>query len=212
MDTPTSPTGPAGARRRGFKDEIDDLLERMARLELSRDDIAAEICRRHRQRPRQAYRLACGWSQARAAQQFNALAADRGADPQGTASMSGGRLCEYEQWPASQRKPSVFVLTMLAALYKTDVLRLLDLADQEALNPRDRLALIQPDRQLSPAGPSGPQPTGLGGENRTGDGLTLTLPFIPGHVLIEVTAAPDTRAAHPQLAVVRTLPAPAPAS
>jgi hypothetical protein len=51
------------------------------------------------------------------------------------------------------------------------------------------------------------------GENRKGDGLTLTLPFIPGRVLIEVTAAPDTgtRAAQPQLAVVRTLPAPAPA-
>jgi hypothetical protein len=50
----------ASAGRKGFKAGLDDLRERMRRLGLGYDEIAAEMARRHRLRPRESYRLA--WS------------------------------------------------------------------------------------------------------------------------------------------------------
>jgi hypothetical protein len=43
--------------------------------------------------------------------------------------LAGNRLCEYEKGPDSQRKPSIYVLVMLAIVYRTGVLNLLDLTD-----------------------------------------------------------------------------------
>jgi transcriptional regulator with XRE-family HTH domain len=134
------------AGRKGFKAELDDMRERMRRLGFGYDEIAAEIARRHRVRPRQSYRLAWGWTLNNAAERFNALAARQGTDPQARAGMTGAHLCEYEQWPDSDRKPSVYVLLTLARLYDTDALCLLDLADHEHLAPKDRLTLIRPQR------------------------------------------------------------------
>jgi transcriptional regulator with XRE-family HTH domain len=59
------------AGRKGFKAELDALRERMRGLGFSTDEIAAEIGRRYRLRPREAYRLAWGWSLERAAARFN---------------------------------------------------------------------------------------------------------------------------------------------
>jgi hypothetical protein len=47
----------AAAGRKGFKAELEDLRERMRRLGLGYDEIAAEIARRYRARPREADRL-----------------------------------------------------------------------------------------------------------------------------------------------------------
>jgi hypothetical protein len=47
--------------------------------------------------------------------------------------VTGSRLCEYEKWPRSTRKPPVYVLFMLAEIYETSVLCPLDLADHESL-------------------------------------------------------------------------------
>jgi transcriptional regulator with XRE-family HTH domain len=57
--------------------------------------------------------------------------------------MTGPHLCEVEQWPDSERKPSVYVLCLLAGVYDTDVLCLLDLADHESLPQQDRLVLLR---------------------------------------------------------------------
>ena len=89
---------------------------------------------------RQAYRLAWGWTQDQAAARFNELAASEGADPEGRAGLTGPHLCELEQWPNSDRKPSVYALCLLAGVYDTDVLCLLDLADHESLPQQDRRA------------------------------------------------------------------------
>lgn len=140
----TTPDVPVAAGRTGFKAELDDLRERMRRLGLGCDEIAGEIARRYRLRPREAYRLACRWTLDHAAARFNARAAREGTGPQARASLTGSRLCEYEKWPASGRKPSVDVLLMLAQMYETDVLFLLDLADHENLAPQDRLVLVRP--------------------------------------------------------------------
>jgi hypothetical protein len=127
----TAPAVPASAGRKGFKAELDGLRERMRILGFGYDEIAAELSRRYRVRPREAYRLAYGWSLGHAAERYNALAAEE--DPCGNAGMTGPHMCEYEKWPHSTRKPSVYVLGMLSEMYETDVLSLLDLADHESL-------------------------------------------------------------------------------
>ena len=140
----TTPDVPVAAGRSGFKAELDDLRERMRRLGLGYEESARKIARRCRLRPREAYRLVYGWTLDHAAARFNARAAREGTDPQARASLTGSRLCEYEKWPASGRKPSVYVLLMLAQMYETDMLRMLDLADHENLAPQDRLVLVRP--------------------------------------------------------------------
>ncbi len=131
-------------QRGGFlKAELDGVRERMRTLGFSCDEVAAEVSRRYQVRPRQAYWLARGWTQDEAAARFNELAASQGTDPDGRASMTGSQLCEVGQWPNSDRKPSVYVLCLLAGVYETDVLCLLDLADHESLPQHDRLVLTR---------------------------------------------------------------------
>jgi transcriptional regulator with XRE-family HTH domain len=157
-----APDVSAGAGRKGFKPEVDDLRERMRKLGMSYEEIAAEIARRYRLRPRESFRLAWGWSLGHAAARFNALAAQDGTDPRGRAGMTGPHLCEMEKWPLARsggRKPSVYTLVMLAQMYETDVLSLLDLADHENLSPQDRRTLIRP--QPLPPGPFGERLTAL---------------------------------------------------
>ena len=65
----------AGARQKGFKAELDGLRERMRCLGFGYDEIAAEVSRRYRMRPREAYRLAWGWTLDQTAARFNERAA-----------------------------------------------------------------------------------------------------------------------------------------
>ena len=77
--------------------------------------------------------------------------------------MTGPHLCEIEKWPDSERKPSVYVLCLLAVVYHTDVLCLLDLADHESLPQQDRLVLLHRLRAETPFRGPGP---GAGGGAR----------------------------------------------
>jgi transcriptional regulator with XRE-family HTH domain len=61
-------------------------------------------------------------------------------------------LSEFGHWPRSSRKPSVYVLVMLAEIYETDVLCLLDLSDHESLPQQDRLVLLRRPRAATPFG------------------------------------------------------------
>jgi hypothetical protein len=199
----TVPRLSVAAGRKGFKAELEELRERMRSLSLGHEPIAGEIARRYRLRPREAYRLAHGWTLGQAAAQFNARAAELGCDPDGLASLAGNRLCEYEKLPHSERRPSVYVLVMLARLYQTGVLNLLDLADHEHLPPRDRLTLLQPG-QITPSAPglstpaesaaqatSHPSTASSGLEPvrplASAQGMSLSLPYVPGRLVIEVT-------------------------
>jgi transcriptional regulator with XRE-family HTH domain len=146
------PAVPVSAGRKGYRAELDSLRERMRGRGFSLDEIAAEIGRRYRVRPREAYRLACGWTLGHAAAQFNSRAAREGADPEARASMTGPRLCEFEKWPHSTRKPSVYVLVMLAEIYQTDVLCLLDFADHESLPQQDLMVLLRRPSAETPFG------------------------------------------------------------
>ena len=190
------------AGRKGVKAELEDLRERRRGLGLGHGEIAGEIGRRYRVRPREAYRLAHGWTLGQAAARFNTRAAELGTDPDGLASLAGNRLCEYEKWTHSERRPAVYVLVMLAIVYQTGVLNLLDLADHENLPPRDRLTLLQPGEAAHAepdlSMPDGPaydigQPRaatpGLvpGPPLANAQGMSLSLPYVPGRVVIEVT-------------------------
>jgi transcriptional regulator with XRE-family HTH domain len=132
--------GVLGPGVRGFKPEMDRLRERMRGLGFSYDEIAIEVTRRYPVRPRQAYRLAWGWTLDKVAQRFNELAAREGTDPEGRAGMFSSHLCELERWPHSDRKPSVYVLCLL------------DLADHESLPQHDRLVLMRRQRAETPFG------------------------------------------------------------
>ncbi len=132
------------AGRADLRAELVDLRERTRRLGLGYSDIAGEIGRQYQLRPREAYRLAWGWTPEQAAARFNALAADDSAGARSRVSMTGSQLREHERWPAGGRKPPVYVLLLLAQTYQTDVRCLLDLADHENLAPPDRLTLIRP--------------------------------------------------------------------
>ena len=147
-----SPDVPVAAGRKGFKAELDALRDRMRSLGFPHDEIAAEIGRRYRARPREAYRLAWGWTLEQAAARFNDRAARADADPEARASLTASRLSEYEHWPRTARRPSVYVLYTLAETYETDVLCLLDLADHESLPQQDRLVLLRRPRAATPFG------------------------------------------------------------
>jgi len=169
------------AGRKGFKAELEDLRERMRGLALGHEQIAGEIARRYRTRPREAYRLAHGWTLGQAAARFNARAAELGTDRDGLAGLAASRLCEFEKWPHSERRPSVYVLVMLAQVYQAGVLSLLDLDDHEHLPPHDRLALQQTAGDAARPGTPPPGPPLAGG-----GAVSLSLPWVPARLVIEV--------------------------
>jgi hypothetical protein len=235
------------AGRKGFKAELDGLRERMHELRFSTDDAAAEIGRRYRLRPREAYRLAWGWSLEQAETRFNDCAARQDAAPEARASLTGSRLSQFEHWPRTERKPSVYTLFMLAQIYETDVLCLLDLADHENPPQQDRLVLLRKPRPsarvtarlddvLEAGGelaalaetaeivtgdsepPSHGNPPGqTDGSQAQTAGLSLSLPYVPGRLVIEVSGpaaiaslAPGENAATAgrRLALVRDVTSP----
>jgi hypothetical protein len=139
---------------------------------------------------------AWGWTLDQAAERFNERAAREGTDPQARASMTGSHLCEVEKWPRSTRKPSVYVLCLLAAIFETDALSLLDLDDHEGLPQHERLVLLRRPRAGSPrmtAHAGEPKPLG-DFDSRAGitqaaatEGMSLMLPYVPARLVLEVS-------------------------
>jgi tetratricopeptide (TPR) repeat protein len=122
------------------------LREKMRAMGLDYRDIAAEFARRYRLRPRAAWREAFGWSLQEAADRINEFRGDIGLDPGGFAGMTASHLCEHENWPGhgaelSGRRPTPYLLALLAAVYGCAVTDLIDLADRERLSPAHLLIL-----------------------------------------------------------------------
>ena len=140
-----------GAGRKRFWAELDSLRSRMRARGFGHDEIAAEMSRRNRLRLREAYRLAWGWSLEEVAARFNEHASGHpDAEPQ--EGLTGARLSQVEHWPDGGRKPSVHMLFVLAEIYQTDVVCLLDFADHEGLPQRDLLVLLRRPRAETPFG------------------------------------------------------------
>lgn len=117
------------ARNTSQRAEQRKLREQMRGLGMSRAEIAAEMARRYRLRPRTAWRTAWGWTLEEAAERFNAVRARDAGDA--VTSLIGSRLSEWENWPLSTRKPSVTGLCVLAEVYQCGVLDLIDFHDRE---------------------------------------------------------------------------------
>ncbi len=126
------------SRKPSLRSEQRELGERMRGLGMTHREIAAEMSRRYRLRPRTALRTAWGWTLDEAAARYNAHSA---ADPQGRASMRGTRLGEYETWPFGGRKPSLTALGVLAEVYQVAVLDLVDVHDREKFTSKELLLL-----------------------------------------------------------------------
>lgn len=132
----------------GSKAERDSLRQEMLVGGCSLELIATEMERRWGFRPREAYRHAHGWSQDEVAARFTEVAdrlgGDRGGDARSMpaqAPMIGTRIGEYERWPHAGRRPSPYVLTVLAAVLGTTVERLLDYDDHRKMPDQERTVL-----------------------------------------------------------------------
>jgi transcriptional regulator with XRE-family HTH domain len=68
-------------------------------------------------------------------------AVDGGRPGSPPAPMIGTRIGEYERWPAGGRRPSPYVLTLLAVVFGTTVDRLLDYDDYRNLPDQERTVL-----------------------------------------------------------------------
>ena len=132
--------------RTSLRAEKRALREKMRAMGFGHGEIAAELARRYRFRPRAAWRGAHGWSLKEAAARINAHSGEVGLDPGGIAAMTAAHLCEHENWPGhgpepSGRRPTPYLLAVLAAVYGCAVTDLIDLADREYLPPADLLIL-----------------------------------------------------------------------
>jgi transcriptional regulator with XRE-family HTH domain len=102
------------------------------------------MARRWGFRPRTAFRYAHGWSQDELAARFTGVAQQldsRRHRRSCSAPMIGRRIGEYERWPHGGRRPSVYVLTVLAVVLSTSIDQLLDADDWSELPDRDRTVL-----------------------------------------------------------------------
>jgi len=132
--------------RTSLRAEKRALREKMRAMGLGHREIAAELARRYRFRPRAAWREAHGWSLKEAAARINAHSGEVGLDPGGIAAMTAAHLCEHENWPGhgpepSGRRPTPYLLALLAAVYGCAATDLVDLDDREHMPPADLLVL-----------------------------------------------------------------------
>jgi hypothetical protein len=154
--------------RTSLRKEKRDLREKMRSMGLGYRDIAAEFARRYNLRPRAAWREAYGWSLQETADRINQYRGQVGLDPGGFAGMTAPHLSEYENWPGhgpqpAGRRPTPYLLALLAAVYNCNVTDLIDLADREHLPPADLLILDK----YSNRSPSGERPV-AGSSQRAG--------------------------------------------
>jgi tetratricopeptide (TPR) repeat protein len=165
----------------------------------SHDLVAQEMQQRWGFRPREAYRHAVGWSQDQVAAQFTESAARMGTDRGPHSPMIGTRIGEYERWPHGGRRPSTYVLTVLAALYRTTLDRLLDYDDYRHLPDQDRTVLTvllsSGGNAATAAGPALPT-------------APAALPTMPAALPTMPAALPTMAAALPTMAAtLPTMPA-----
>lgn len=125
----------------GNKRQREQLRNTMRNQGHTTEQIALEMVRQWRFRPRQAWRHAHGLTQEEVATRYNQLL-DGGQAP-----MSGKRISDYETWPAAGVKPSIAALSVLATVYGASVSQLVDQQDRDALSPHERVA-VEPQAGL----------------------------------------------------------------
>ena len=112
----------------GAKPERDRLRQDMLSWGYTLEQIAAEMARRWRFRPRKAWRHAYGLSQDEVAEQVTQLFGTQ---------VSGKRISDYEVWPDGGAQPTPVFLAALARVYGTVPEKLLDFCDREKTREDD---------------------------------------------------------------------------
>jgi transcriptional regulator with XRE-family HTH domain len=120
----------------GNKPQRDKLRGQMLAQGCNLAQIAEEMGRRWRLRPRQAWRYAHELTQEEVAARCTMIAGD----PEAT--ITGKRISDYELWPHGGIRPSPSVLALLGRTYGVSPEHLLDVFDRECLRP-DELAAIR---------------------------------------------------------------------
>lgn len=124
----------------GSKADRDALRAEMAASGASTATIAIEMRSRWGMRPREAWRLAHGWSLQEVADRLNTAAESNRA----AAITDASQLGKWEKWPApASRRPSLAILALLAEVYGCTVADLLDLEDYRNLPEPDLRVLRQ---------------------------------------------------------------------
>lgn len=100
-------------------------------------DIAIVMIARYGVRPRLAFRWAHGMTLDGVAAEWNQL------DGSGRAPMSARRVSDYERWPDGGKRPTAYVLLMLAKIYATTVQRLLDDRDYAAMKDKQLFEMVE---------------------------------------------------------------------
>ena len=100
-------------------------------------DIAIVMMARYGVRPRLALRWARGMTLDGVADEWNQL------DGSGRAPMSARRVSDYERWPDGGKRPTAYVLLMLAKIYVVSVPRLLDDRDYAALGEKQLFEVVE---------------------------------------------------------------------
>jgi transcriptional regulator with XRE-family HTH domain len=126
-------------RKPGGKAYRDQQRERLVKLGVGGrqaiEQLMADLMRCGH-RPREAWRLACEFTQDEVAARFNQIRADP------NIRRRGSRICEYEKWPIGGVRPSVRTLKILAAIYEISWDRLIDIDDLDAMPASDRHAFL----------------------------------------------------------------------
>lgn len=187
MEMPYARTSLRGSQRK--------MHECMRAAGLDHRQIAVEFSRIYKLRPRAAWRHAYGLSLQEAADSINAYKGDNGLDPGGLSGMTAPHLSEHENWPGhgdipTGRKPSPYLIAVLASIYNCEVSDLIDLADRQHLPAKDLLILDtyapRADREKAiPHAPTGP--ADAGGSSY----VVFVLPRDTQRILIDVARADE---------------------
>jgi tetratricopeptide (TPR) repeat protein len=133
---------------RGGRDrtwERDQLRERLLQQGRTREQIAAAMTQEFGDRPRVAWRHAHGWTQKDVAARYNEEIHDQ------QQSVTANRISDYERWPRKGgRKPTVPVISVLAKVYSTRALNLIDSHDRRKFDAGELLALSAVEFMVAP--------------------------------------------------------------
>jgi hypothetical protein len=119
----------------GSKAQRDRLRRKMLEDGATAEQVATEMALRWRYRPRQAWRHAWGYTQQDVAARYNRVLDSPDAP------MTDKRISDYEAWPAGGVKPTLGALHILAMIYRTQPIKLIDQLDRESLTDAERIAL-----------------------------------------------------------------------
>ncbi|WP_419707719.1 hypothetical protein [Promicromonospora sp. NFX87] len=132
----------AMAAARSAKAERERVRESLFARGCTTAQVAVELVRRFRTRPRLAWRHALGWAQWKLVQEYLA------ANPE--ARLTESRVSEYESWPFGGVKPPMEYLAGLAVTFRCQITDLVDGADREHLTAAELLLVGEPQVSAAP--------------------------------------------------------------